>query len=355
MKLCSASSITAERLRRQCFLEPLAPGDEEGYIKLFRLLQPVSPGQYVRPGSPPTLAHRVQEGDERCASSLRERSLIVKGRFGGGRVGYVYREDLRMYATVFRKRLKAIPPAYEAISSLLRQSGGLSKEQLKQELDHYPAGEISKALMTMQEAFLLYEHQPDPDWDTGWFDFAAEWFELDADEAEESAALADILSRFIEAMVWVSEAHIRGWSRLPVREIRRGLSILLEEGRILEAEAGTMGKGYMLAKDAPSEPAERIPQTVFMLDKSDIWVRAYQDELTKRFGKADTLQYLLIDGELRGAVLGRWGFNPYDIEDIVTDLPPAEAQARKEEIIRAVSAFYDAERHPIRSYQGKQL
>lgn len=50
----------------------------------------------------------------------------------------------------------------------------------------------------------------------------------------------------------------------------------------------------------------------------------------------EPLQYLLIDGEFHGASIGHFRNGPYDLNDIVCDLPNAES--RKDEIVEAVRA-----------------
>lgn len=76
------NSIIYERLKRQRLLEPLAdPKDIEGYKKLFRLLQPVAPIFFSRPGNPPQLVHRTTFDDSIVSGHLREKKELVKGRF----------------------------------------------------------------------------------------------------------------------------------------------------------------------------------------------------------------------------------------------------------------------------------
>ena len=50
----------------------------------------------------------------------------------------------------------------------------------------------------------------------------------------------------------------------------------------------------------------------------------------------ELLQYLLIDGRICGASVGHFRYGPYDLNDIVCDLPKAEE--RREEILEAVLA-----------------
>lgn len=49
---------------------------------------------------------------------------------------------------------------------------------------------------------------------------------------------------------------------------------------------------------------------------------------------SEPLQYLFIDGEFHGASIGHFRNGPYDINDIICDLPNADE--RKNEIIKAI-------------------
>ena len=65
----------------------------------------------------------------------------------------------------------------------------------------------------------------------------------------------------------------------------------------------------------------------------------------------EPLQYLLIDGEFHGASVGHFRNGPYDLNDIVCDLPNAEE--RKDEITEAITAV-NYGRSPKR-FMGKEL
>ena len=65
------------------------------------------------------------------------------------------------------------------------------------------------------------------------------------------------------------------------------------------------------------------------------------------------MQYLFIDGEFHGATLGHFRYGPYEMNDIVCDLPDAEN--RKEEIIKAVlETDENKDCKPLR-FNGKTL
>lgn len=353
MRQLNYDTIIGQRLKRQRLFNPLEYiGNDGEYIGLFRQLQPVSPVYNTRPGDPPKLVHRTEFDDEVVSAKLREQNKIVKGRFCSGRIGYVVDVDLELYATAFQKPLRRALPIHDDIMELLRNSGGMSKDQLKQELNYYPAREISKALETLQAAFLVYENQPDGDWDTGWFDFATEWFEVETDRVKHIESVAEVTHRFIKSMVFATLVNIKSWSGFPTKVIEEVVKTLVTDETIVATEITGLGKGFMSKEDSLGFDAEAIPDSIFMLDKSDILVRAHLSELQKQFKGYEVLEFLLIDGQFKGAVLGHWGFGPYDIDDIVLELSSNEILSRKDEIIHAVRRRYSAEHHAIVNYNG---
>lgn len=392
MATLNKNSIIYERMRRQRLLEPIGDGvalganerriessvgvddrvdaeklvndvdrtdvadrtEYDEYIELFRLLQPVAPPHFTRPGDPPRLRHRTQFDDTQFAQQLRAEHRIVKGRFADGRVAYVLREDLERYATVFRKMPKELKPIHEDIMDLVTSSSGMSKDQLKAELP-YPAGQISKALVTLQEAFLLYEDQIDTDWDTGWFAFAEEWFELRDDAEHFMDHAGQVVLNFLEAMVFVTFQQIKDWSQMNIRTLRQVLEQLQSDDKIKMIDVDGLGEGYIRTADLNGLDAAEDVHHVFMLDKSDILYRSHMTELKKRYEGQGVLHYLLIDGEFQGVVLGHWRIGPYDIEDIQVDLEREEAEARKEDIIKAIYTKYSPDRTAILRYNGEKL
>jgi len=83
---------------------------------------------------------------------------------------------------------------------------------------------------------------------------------------------------------------------------------------------------------------------VYALHRNDFLYKSHEHVL-KDYAKRLTngleydhepLQYLLIDGEFHGASVGHFRNGPYDLNDIVCDLPNAEV--RKAEIIDAIQS-----------------
>ncbi|GAA0324685.1 hypothetical protein GCM10008931_15220 [Oceanobacillus oncorhynchi subsp. oncorhynchi] len=345
-------TIICERLRRQRLTKPLEDRqDIKAYKQLFQKLQPVAPVFNSRPGKPPQLVHRTAFNDAFLSESLRKKHELVKGRFQGGRIGYVLEDDLSLYSTIFRKPIPKMTGLQKEILSMIQQSGGISKDQLKEELP-FKAREITAALKRLQEAFLVYELQIDTDWNTGWFDFKTEWPEIEWEL--DSTSAAQMLLRFLDVMVFATLDQIKGWTQLKRKTIQDALTVLMEREAIVKVEVYRMGEGFVQKKDVDLTDKE-IPQCVFMLDNSDILVRADLDELKDRFKGSEVLQYLLIDGEWKGAVLGHWRIGPHDVEDVVLCLEKKEAEKRKDEIIFAVRAGYPEETTRILRFNGEQL
>jgi len=92
-----------------------------------------------------------------------------------------------------------------------------------------------------------------------------------------------------------------------------------------------------------------------MLHRADPLVRANVSELNRRFKGLEVLQYLLIDGDFKGAVCGHWRIGPHDVDNIVVELDPDERESRKTEIIEAVAWKYHPPQHRILGYAGEKI
>jgi len=88
---------------------------------------------------------------------------------------------------------------------------------------------------------------------------------------------------------------------------------------------------------------------------SDILVKFNEHWLKWRYIHTypDTLYYLLIDGEFCGAVVGKFRYTP-EVEDVILDLPPEEAAARKNEILQAIKYLCGKDNH-IKQYQWEEI
>jgi hypothetical protein len=353
MQMPNYESVIFERLKRQGLLIPLENiKNEEEYIKLFKSLQPVAPVHFTRPGDPPRLVHRTSYDDSFITGKLRKKHQLIKGRFLGGRIGYVLEEDLKLFATVFKKPLNKVKPIHEDIMEVIKGSGGISKEQLKEEV-HYSAGEITKELKPLQEAFIVYEQQLDTDWDTGWFDFRTEWFDVNEEQDQYEQAISRIILHFLSAFVFANLDQVKSWSQLNVRLLKQAIKNLSEEKKIIEVTIEGLGAGFIRKEDLESLEYHEKPSSVFVLDKSDFLVRSHMKELQEKYKGLEVLHYLLIDGEFQGAVLGHWRIGPYDIDDIKLDFDEKQAESRRKEIIEAVRKVYPPDTSAILKFNGR--
>ena len=69
----------------------------------------------------------------------------------------------------------------------------------------------------------------------------------------------------------------------------------------------------------------------------------------------DVLQYILIDGEFKGAVIGKFKNGPFILDDVVFTLPDNEIKSRKDEIIDAIYKVNSREYSPIKKYCNSVL
>ncbi len=346
-----AEVVIAERLRRQRFLDPLPT--RKGYEDLFRLLQPVSTVYYTRPGDPPRLVGRTKFDDGKVTDRLRSKRTIVKGRFLGGNLGYVLADDLADYANAFAKPLPRPNATQEEVLGAVRSAGPVTPRQLREETGLL-SKKIMPALHRLQEAFLVYEDQTDSDWDRPWYEFENEWPDVEVREELGQAARERVLLRFLESHVFATYEQIVDWSRLARRTVSSTLQVLERDGAIVATKLPELGEGWVRSRDTELR-ASPGSHTVFMLHKADPLVRSHASELKRRFGRQEVLEYLLVDGRFAGAVLGHWRFAPYDVEDIVVELPTGERTEIRDDVLRAVRAVYSPPRHHVRRYGGAKV
>lgn len=345
------NTILAERLRRQGLAQPASTYEE--YHALFARLQPVSPPFFSYPGSPPSLTHRTTFDDMELAGRWRARRELVKGRFLNKTIGYVLEGDLGLYANAFRRPLASMTWLQRRVYDALATAGPLTPRQISEETDLMNK-EVMPALHRLQEAFLVYEDQLTTDWERGWYIFASEWPDLVISDDRREAAMAQVLLRFLEGMVFATAQHIKDWSGWSGKDVKQTLAALEARGAIVPIAFDDLGQGWLRTEDADLQVAP-VPPSVFMLHKADPLARTHASELKARYKGHEVLQYLLIDGALQGAALGHWRIGPHDVDDILIDLPPAEHAARREAIIRAVAWGYQPPFSHIIRYAGDPL
>lgn len=344
--------ILAERLRRQGLVQPLET--VMGYEALVARLQPVAPVALTRPGDPPRLVHRTTFDDGPTADRMRADQTLVKGRFAGGTIAYVLAHDLELYANAFSRPLYEPNEAQRIVLDALEKLGPLTPRQIKEE-----TGLLNKTIMPalhrLQEAFLVYEEQLDSDWERAWYDFRSAWPALRVRDERWPESANEVLRRFLHSMVFATTEQLKDWSHFPKKPLLERLAEMETQGVIVARSVAGLGEGWMLTEDADTLPAAPVPWATFMLHRADLLVRAHASELKRRYGSHEVLEYLLIDGSFQGVVRGHWRIGPYDVDDILLDLPPAELTRRRDEVLAAVATVYHPPHHRILAYAGEAL
>ena len=340
------------RLQRQGLIDP---ADEDAYEALFRAQQPVPTVYFCEPGTPPQLRDRAAFDDLELNRDLREYHSIVKGRFMGGNIAYVYGDELSLYASVYRKPMGIWTEEQEAVYHCLKHMGPLYKEQITEETG-FKQGAVSKALTRLQRAFLVHADHGDSYDEQLWYDFTSLFPEIDLDATDRDAAVTEILVRFIRNMVVTDQRQAKDWSRLPMREIKKAFDRMADGDIITPVEADGTEK-WALTEDMTllQQKWPAPPSRTFVMHRADYLVKAHESELKERFAGLEILQYLLIDGIFQGAVTGHWRIGPHDVDDIVLTLPEAEKRRRKDGILSAVARYYSPPYSHIRLYDGRPV
>lgn len=326
--------IISLRMQRQHLTEK---ADREQYIRLYRDSQPGQNVYWNGFGQPPSLTFRADFDDIEFNRKRQLERHLVKGRFAGGNIGWIVPEDMELFAALYCRPLKAPSRIQLEILELIRRSGPFNIQQLKEETGLL-VKEITPALHRLQEAFLIYEDQYDGQWDRGWYRFEELFPNTDIQKYTRTEALKVILQRFAYRIVWFDAAMAKSFYRLAEKEIALAACELEKENIFVPYEGG-----YMLKADLELINSMQIVtlRSVYAVHRNDFLYKA-NEHILRQWIKPlvqaleydhEPLQYLLIDGEFHGAVVGRFRNGPYELNDIVCDLPCA--CERKEEIIEA--------------------
>lgn len=344
--------IISLRMERQCFLEK---ADEDEYLRLYRDTQPGQNVYWNGFGQPPTLSFRAAFDDIIYNRDRQLKRKLIKGRFSGGNLGWIVQEDMELFLALYRKPLVKAKENQLRILELIEREGPLTIRQMK-EATGLLVKEITPVLHRLQEAFLVYEDQYDGEWDRGWYPFGEMFPAVNPEHFSRLEALKIVLQRFAYRLVWFDTAMARSFYKIPEREIRQAIGELAAEG-VLAA----FRSGYVLRSDAVllESYQPKAMHFVYAVHRSDFLFKTQEHDLLEMARKLteglpydhEPLQFLLIDGEFHGASVGHFRNGPYDLLDVVCDLP--DAQSRREEILEAVSAV-NFGRKPQR-FLGAQL
>jgi len=306
-------------------------------------------------GDPPSISFRADFNDIEFNRKRQAKRELIKGRFAGGNLGWIVPEDLELYVALYRKPLKNPAEKHLRILELIKREGPLNIQQMKAETGML-VKEITPVLHRLQEAFLIYEDQYDGEWDRGWYKFAESFPHADLQKYTRHEALKIILQRFAFRHVLFDTTMAKSFYKLPEKEIIAAVGELVAEDIMAESD-----DGYILKSDFEllQTYIANSQHTVFALHRNDFlyksnehilkeWIKPLTDNLPYDH---EPLQYLLIDGEFHGASVGHFRNGPYDLNDVVCDLPNADE--RHDEIIEAITAV-NYGKSPAR-FMGRKL
>lgn len=344
--------ITSLRMERQHLTRK---ANEAEYIQLYRDLQPGQNVYWNGFGDPPSLTFRADFNDIEFNRRRQANRELIKGRFAGGNLGWIVPEDLELFAGLYLKPLKSPNERQSIILELIRCKGPMNIQQMKEETGML-VKEITPVLHRLQEAFLIYEDQYDGEWDRGWYKIEEIFPDADFLKYTRLEALKIVLRRFAFRHVLFDITMAKSFYKLPEKDIKATVNELLADGTMAEIDGG-----YMLRSDfeflptytaKPQHTVYAIHRNDFLYKSNEHMLKEWIQPLTSRLSyDHEPLQYLLIDGEFHGASVGHFRNGPYDLNDVICDLPDAEKM--KDEIISAVSTInYD--KKPQR-FMGKDI
>ena len=329
------AKIISLRMERQGLINKV---NETEYLALYRDMQPGQNVYWNGFGDPPSLTFRADFNDIEFNRIRQNERKLIKGRFAGGNLGWIVPEDLELFAALYRKPLASPTDKQEALLDLIRKSGPLNIQQMKEETGML-VKEITPALHRLQEAFLIYEDQYDGEWDRGWYRFEEVFPDANINALSRAEALKIVLKRFAYRIVWFDADMAKSYYKLPAKDIKAALAELESNGTLVSFEGG-----YTLSEDAELlktyEPKKL--HFVYGIHRNDFLFKAHEHILKAEIAAAtenleydhELLQCLLIDGEFQGATVGHFRNGPYDLNDVICDIPNAEK--RKDEIIKAI-------------------
>lgn len=349
-------SLRMDRQRLHC------PAGQKAYDELFRKMSPVATVYWCCPGMPPILAHRAAFDDADYNFHRRAARRIVKGRFQNGGIAYIDADEWELFAGVYRKEPPVMDNAQRTVLEIIEREGPVTIRGIK-EMTGLLAKEIAPLLHKLQQAFLVFEDQADSEWDRGWYSFSREFPQVDIRRYTRQQAMALLIDRFAELMVWFDADMIRSFYRFAAKENREALESLQSDGMLCACPFDG-APGYIRPQDRELLESEELPPAcgTLVLHRNDFLVKAYEARLKARQSEWmagrpawDILYYILIDGEFQGAVVGKFHNGPFEVEDIALSLSAVCAQKRREEILSAVRRVCDPQPSSIRRYCGAAL
>lgn len=348
------SKINSLRLKRQHLDQPC---NQEAYESLFRDLSPCLPVYWTMPGNPPSMDYRAEFNDFTYNSQIRAKRTIVKGRFCGGNIGYVYADELDLYGAAFRKSRDNLTFDEEMIIRLFEQEGPMNIGLIK-EITEMKAKEITPILHKLQTKFLVYEDQLDSEWDRGWFLFESEFDEVDVMSKSKLQAHQEIFLRFAYRFVWFDEKMLKAYYRLTLKEIKSAINELLATEKLVIQKVN--GKqAYMLPEDVERIEHVKNSDAIFIhiLNRNDPMVKANEHWLKSVYKDKQwaNIYYILVNGQFVGSVLGKFRNGPFDFKDLVINEDLVDPKLIKDQVLSVLKDRLDEGETMPSLYMGQEI
>ncbi|MDD4077337.1 MAG: hypothetical protein PHT03_05115 [Bacilli bacterium] len=348
--MINQESIIALRMQRQCLT---APAGKSRYEEFFRLSSPVPPVYWCCPGNPPRIYHRADFDDALFNQERRNRHEIIKGRFQNGTIAYIEKEDLELFIAIYRKPIKYLSSVQSLIIETFKREGPMTIRILK-EMTGLLVKEITPALHKLQTAFIVYEDQTDNEWDRGWYLFCDEFPEVDFYRYSKTEALKTVLWRFTYLNVWFDLKMAQSFYKIPEKDIAAVICDMVSGEALVDYEGGYIAKcDYQHL----SNNRYSVKPSIFVLHRNDYMVKCFEHQLKDKYKyiSFDVLQYILIDGEFKGTVIGKFKNGPFLLEDVIVEGEENEVARRQADIIEAVYCVNDSVYSPLKKYNGIML
>jgi hypothetical protein len=317
------AQLSAFRARRQYLAPETRRHTPEDVLMILKALQPFQP--IGMPGSPPHPRHRVVDYDEEWSQEWRQQGRLIKGRFNQGRVGYVAREDLALYAAAFRRPTRdPVPLPARSILDSLNRHGPMPKSAVRA-LTSLDRDRFNRALAALYRAFEVMELQREVDWDSPWDLYRRAYRDADLNAWKQTEAQAEVLRRFTKAFGPATVVEIVNWSGWRKRSIQALLDALLRDGAVVAVEIERQIEPAYLASDEVEalEKVEPITSFLVVLPDNDPFAAPQASLVLKRY-RSEKLPYCLgvfvEDGEIVGAAWGEYRRRHAHIE--MLDLEP---------------------------------
>jgi len=327
------------------------------YDALYRDTQPGQNVYWNGFGQPPSISYRAIFDDITYNLMRQQERQLIKGRFQSGNLGWILREDIELFAGLYMKPLNKPTEIQMDILELIKREGPMNI-QLMKEMTGLLVKKITPALHRLQQAFLIYEDQHEfmmtdmIEWDRDWYQFSEMFPDVDLKKYSRHDALKVVLQRFAYRHVLFDLEMAKSFYKLPEKDIKKAIASLASEGIFVETD-----EGYLLDEDVDLLQTyhARPSHFIYAMHRNDFLVKSNEHWLKERFTHSypDTLYYLMINGEFKGVVAGKFRYTP-EIEDIILDILNEEVVSQKDEIVQAVRDLCGSG-SPIKRYQGEDL